>query len=129
MKGTVKWFNDKKGYGFITDTEGNDVFIHHSQIQLDGFRRFDEGDFVEFELGTTETNNRTQAINVQPVLTLAMITHELSKERLHPMRIRDKDGYHGWYVADKEENAVVDKEMSLVELAAYAGIDIEGLEN
>ena len=72
---------------------------------------------------------RIHAINVQPILTLAMVTHELSKEELHPMRIIDDKGKHGWYVADKEDDyPVIDKEMSLIELAAYAGIDVEGLE-
>ena len=49
--GTVKWFNDAKGFGFITqDGGGEDVFVHHTAIQMDGFRSLTEGDRVEFEV-------------------------------------------------------------------------------
>ena len=48
--GTVKWFNDKKGFGFISQDEGDDVFVHHTSIQSEGFRSLAEGDKVEFEL-------------------------------------------------------------------------------
>ena len=61
---------------------------------------------------------------MEPVLTLAMVTDELSKEGLHLMRIRDDKGTHGWYVVDESENPVVDKNMDLMELAAYAGFSI-----
>ena len=49
-KGTVKWFNGDKGYGFITRDDGPDVFVHYSSISGDGFRSLDEGDIVEFEV-------------------------------------------------------------------------------
>jgi cold shock protein len=49
-KGTVKWFNDKKGFGFITPESGPDVFVHHTAIVSDGFRSLSEGDKVEFEI-------------------------------------------------------------------------------
>ena len=49
-KGTVKWFNGSKGYGFITPEEGSDVFVHFSAIQGDGFKSLDEGQEVEFEI-------------------------------------------------------------------------------
>jgi CspA family cold shock protein len=48
--GTVKWFNDAKGFGFITQDEGADVFVHHSAIQSEGFKSLSEGQRVEFEL-------------------------------------------------------------------------------
>lgn len=49
-RGTVKWFNDQKGYGFITPENGKDVFVHYSAIQGDGFKTLREGDAVEFEI-------------------------------------------------------------------------------
>ncbi len=64
-KGTVKWFNDSKGYGFITPEEGNDVFVHHSSIQGEGFKSLSEGDQVEFEI--TEGDKGQQATNVTKV--------------------------------------------------------------
>jgi len=48
--GTVKWFSDKKGFGFIVDDQGKDVFVHYSEIQDSGFRTLKEGDPVSFEL-------------------------------------------------------------------------------
>ncbi len=62
MKGTVKWFNAKKGFGFISDEEGNDVFVHFSALQMDGFKVLDEGDEVEFEVIDGEKG--PQATNV-----------------------------------------------------------------
>ena len=50
MKGTVKWFNDQKGYGFISDEEGNDVFVHYSGLDMEGFKTVKEGQAVEFEV-------------------------------------------------------------------------------
>ena len=54
MKGTVKWFNDAKGYGFITQSGGDDVFVHFSAIVSEGFRTLAEGDEVEFDLQQTD---------------------------------------------------------------------------
>ena len=62
MKGTVKWFNAKKGFGFISDEEGKDVFVHFSALQMDGFKVLEEGDEVEFEVIDGETG--PQAANV-----------------------------------------------------------------
>jgi len=50
MKGKVKWFNEKKGFGFIESEDGNDVFVHFSAIETSGFRSLEEGEDVEFEV-------------------------------------------------------------------------------
>uniref|UniRef100_A0A7V4KCY2 Cold shock domain-containing protein n=1 Tax=Fervidobacterium pennivorans TaxID=93466 RepID=A0A7V4KCY2_FERPE len=50
MKGTVKWFDAKKGYGFITKEDGEDIFVHFSAIQVDGFKTLKEGDKVKFDI-------------------------------------------------------------------------------
>ena len=62
MNGTVKWFNAKKGFGFISDENGTDVFVHYSALNMDGFKVLDEGDKVEFEVVTGEKD--PQAANV-----------------------------------------------------------------
>ena len=49
-KGTVKWFNNQKGYGFISDEEGNDVFVHFSGLNMDGYKTLEEGASVEFDV-------------------------------------------------------------------------------
>ena len=63
MKGTVKWFNSNKGYGFITPEEGEDVFVHFSAIQSDGYKNLEEGQTVEFEV--TNGPKGPQASNVK----------------------------------------------------------------
>lgn len=63
--GTVKWFNNQKGYGFIEpDDGGDDLFVHHSEIQVDGFRTLQEGQKVEFEAGSGPKG--PHAIGVRP---------------------------------------------------------------
>ena len=62
MKGTVKWFNAEKGYGFIEREDGGDVFVHFSAIQGEGFKTLEEGQAVEFDV--VEGNRGEQAANV-----------------------------------------------------------------
>ena len=62
-QGLVKWFNDAKGYGFITQEDGQDVFVHYSAVQGSGFRSLAEGDRVEFEV--TRGPKGLQAANVK----------------------------------------------------------------
>jgi CspA family cold shock protein len=61
--GTVKWFNDAKGYGFISREDGKDVFVHYSAIQADGYKSLAEGQRVEFEI--TPGPKGEQAVNVR----------------------------------------------------------------
>lgn len=65
MKGTVKWFNSKKGYGFISDDAGTDIFVHYSAIDMEGFKNLVEGDVVEFEMITGDKG--AQATSVKKV--------------------------------------------------------------
>ncbi len=63
--GTVKWFNDKKGYGFITPDEGgDDLFIHHSNVEMEGFKTLSDGQKVEYEAG--EGKKGPEATKVVP---------------------------------------------------------------
>ena len=61
-KGTVKWFNNQKGYGFISDESGKDVFVHYTGLNMDGFKTLDEGQAVDYEV--TEGEKGPQAVNV-----------------------------------------------------------------
>jgi len=63
--GTVKWFNDAKGFGFITREGGSDVFVHHTAIQAEGFRSLAEGDRVQFDV--VQGPKGAQAANVRKV--------------------------------------------------------------
>ena len=62
MKGTFKWINNKKGYCFISDESGNDVFVHYSGLNMEGFKSLEEGQEVEFDV--TEGAKGPQAVNV-----------------------------------------------------------------
>ena len=64
MKGTVKWFNNQKGYGFISDETGKDVFVHYSGLDMEGFKTLEEGQAVEFEVvdGGTAGYSRKESI-------------------------------------------------------------------
>ena len=62
VKGTVKWFNEKKGYGFLSREDGDDVFVHHTGIQGEGFKTLREGESVEFEV--QDGPKGPQAVNV-----------------------------------------------------------------
>ncbi|ABS59900.1 MULTISPECIES: cold shock domain-containing protein [Fervidobacterium] len=65
MKGTVKWFDAKKGYGFITKEDGEDIFVHYSAIQAEGYKTLKEGDKVEFEVQNGQKG--PQAANVKVI--------------------------------------------------------------
>ncbi|MCM1992102.1 MULTISPECIES: cold-shock protein [Oceanirhabdus] len=65
MTGTVKWFNSEKGFGFIAGEDGNDIFVHFSQIQKEGYKSLEEGQEVSYEVG--EGQKGPQAVNVMPL--------------------------------------------------------------
>ena len=67
-KGTVKWFNNQKGYGFITGEDGKDVFVHYSGLNMEGFKSLEEGAAVEYEV--TDGAKGPQATNVTIVKSL-----------------------------------------------------------
>jgi CspA family cold shock protein len=62
--GTVKWFNDTKGYGFIKTEDGQDVFVHHSEIKADGFRSLKEGEKVQFEVNQGPKGRKATNVRV-----------------------------------------------------------------
>jgi len=62
--GTVKWFNNKKGFGFIVRDEGEDIFVHFSSIKTEGFKSLQEGQKVEFTVGTTEKGPQAQDVTI-----------------------------------------------------------------
>lgn len=64
-QGTVKWFNNKRGWGFIVKEDGEDIFVHYSAIKGDGFKSLDEGQCVQFEIEAGEKG--PAAANVEPV--------------------------------------------------------------
>ena len=127
MQGTTKWFNNQKGYGFITDSEGKDVFVHHSNIVMDGFRHLNEDDIVNYELGAGK-DDREQAVNVKPVLTLKMIKDSLKEENLYVETMKDANGTTKYLVVNAD-NVIQTSEqgMDFLNLAAFAGYDTEGL--
>lgn len=64
-KGTIKWFNETKGFGFITDETGQDIFVHYSNLQIKGYRTIEKDTPVEFELA--DKDGKKQALNVRPI--------------------------------------------------------------
>ena len=73
-KGTVKWFNANKGYGFITMEDGTDIFVHHTGINMEGYRRLEDGQDVEYDI--IDTDKGKQAVNVIVVEPMAEIIVE-----------------------------------------------------
>lgn len=136
MQGTVKFFNITKGWGFITDSEGKDIFVHHSNIVMDGFRYLNEDNIVNFEFGANK-DGREQAVNVNPILTMKMVKDSLKEENLFVKEVKadantiamntlgmDK----GYMVVDENDVVVAGEQgMTFLELAAFAGFDTEGL--
>ena len=95
---------------------------------MDGFRTLDENDVVNFELGNSN-DGREQAVNVSPIVTIKMIEEALKEEKLYLSTMRDAYGVKKYLVVDMN-NVIQSQEqgMYFLDLAAYAGIDVEGLE-
>ena len=64
VQGTVKWFNESKGFGFLSQEAGPDVFVHHSEIKADGYRTLNEGDKVQFEITQSPKGPRAAHVTV-----------------------------------------------------------------
>ena len=64
LTGKVKWFNTEKGYGFIIDADGKDVFVHYSSIQADGFKNLEEGQTVSYDLVETDRGPQANKVKV-----------------------------------------------------------------
>lgn len=127
MQGTTKWFNNQKGYGFITDSEGKDVFVHHNNIVMDGFRHLNEDDIVNYELGAGK-DGREQAVNVIPVLTMKMVKDSLKEENLYVKTMKDAYKVTKYLVVDNKDVLQTSEQgMDFLNLAAFAGFDTEGL--
>lgn len=125
MKGLTLWFDAKKGYGVINTKKGKNYFVHQSNILMEGFRKLDEGDIVDFEVGIGG-NGKEQALNVNPVLTLQMIKRALRKDDLYVEEINKGDCNEGYAVVD--QNNVIqtgNNGMSFCDLAKYAGFNVE----
>ena len=73
MKGFVKWFNNEKGFGFIEYKPNEDVFVHYSAIDAEGYKSLKEGDYVEFKL--IETGKGLQALNVHVIKEFATVNN------------------------------------------------------
>lgn len=119
MRGTTKWFNKQKGYGFIVGEDGAEYFAHQTQIKMDGFRTLDAGDVVEFDIRSEEKG--IAAVDVLPVLTLGMMKQKAEKEHLH-LEVALVKGYdnRGWMIVDGNNFIVAGEQgMSLEELNDY----------
>lgn len=127
MRGTIKWFNVQKGYGFITDSEGRDLFVYYSNLVMDGFKALYEDDIVNFELGSGK-DGREQAINIKPIITTKMVEDSLRAENLYIQIMKDGYGVTKYLVVDEDGMIQTDEQgMDFLNLAAFAGYDIEGL--
>lgn len=73
-KGTVKWFNNQKGYGFISDEQGNDVFVHYSGLNMEGFKSLEEGAAVEFEVVEGAKRTTGNKRNSSKIISLSLVT-------------------------------------------------------
>lgn len=127
MTGEVKWFDTKKGYGFIADAEEKEHFVHHSNIIMDGFRHLHKNDIVSYELGAGN-DCKEQAVNVKPILTMKMVEDSLKEEGLYIQTMNDGYGVTKYIVINNLDVIQAGENgMSFLEVAAFAGFDTEDL--
>ena len=86
-EGTVKWFNEQKGYGFIDSDDGPDVFVHFSDIMGDGYRKLAEGDVVEYEVVQGEKGPKAAKVVRKPRAGSTPITRAVSKPKVCRSRV------------------------------------------
>ena len=111
MQGTVKFFDNSKGWGFITRDDGIDYFVHFTSILMQGRKQLSEGDIVDFEIGN-DTTGREQAFNVTPIVTIKMVHDALKEDNLHLQTMKDAHGVKKYLVVD-ENNAIQTSEQGL----------------
>lgn len=127
MQGTIKWFDLRKGYGFITDLDGKEVFVHHTDIQMEDYRYFNEGDIVDFRV-VVDGDGRKRAIHVKPTLTLSMVAEALEDKGLRLQAIKGNGNEKKYLVIDDSNTLQTDEDgISLVEVATFAGFEVKEL--
>ena len=92
IEGTVKWFNESKGFGFLSREGGPDVFVHHTEIKADGFRTLNEGDRVRFEV--VDSPKGPRAANVSQDLAARRAADQRARGRKAPGFLRAASGPH-----------------------------------
>ena len=119
MRGTVKWFNSQKGYGFIKSEDGKEVFVHYSNVNKKGYRVLYQDEIIDFEIGTN-SDGREQAVDVTPILTIKMIESALKKDDLFLQSMKDAYGVKKYLIVD-ENNVLQTSEcgMTVDELIDY----------
>ena len=126
MRGTVKFFDKQKGWGFITNENGTDYFVHFSGISGSGFKSLESSEIVTFDL--EETERGMKAVNVTPILTIKMVEEALKKDDLFLSPYKNALGLDKYLVVNSNNILqTYEQGMSLIEVAAYAGICMEGL--
>ncbi len=125
MQGVVKFFDKRKGWGYIKTDNSEEYFVHYTQIQMKGHKSLDNDDIVSFEVSEPDGNGRIHAINVKPILTMKMILDSLTKESFYIQKMKDGYGVTKYLVVDGNKALQSDENgMSFMELAEFAGYEI-----
>lgn len=118
MRGTTKWFNAQKGYGFITGDDGAEYFAHQTQIKMDGFRTLDAGDIVEFDVRSEEKG----------LAAVVLMGAYLQEQKRHGDEIKNEESDGDLFsnlMANADKRAVVSYSFSRLdkETNEYVGVD------